>query len=67
MPNSLAILAGVTPALKAARTAFNLPGVRETAAASTRLHRVFSDAGYFAAPLLLSRHRGLQLLKLMIV
>ena len=36
MPNCRAIFDGVTPALKAARTAFSLPGVNEAAASSTR-------------------------------
>ena len=42
IPNCRAILDGVTPALKAARTAFNFPCVKETAAGtSTRRVRGF--------------------------
>jgi hypothetical protein len=45
---SLAILVGVTPALKAARTALNFPGVNETAVASTdRLFGISSSTGDF--------------------
>src|SRR6266404_8571864 len=44
---NLAIFEGLTPALNAARTAFNLTGVRETAAASARLLGVLSDTGGF--------------------
>ena len=48
MPNCLAIFEGLTPALKAARTALNFPGVNETGAASSgRLLGVFSCEGGF--------------------
>lgn len=48
MPNCLAIFEGLTPALKAARTALNFPGVNETGAASRgRLVDIFpSDGGF---------------------
>ena len=48
MPNCLAIFEGLTPALKAARTALNFPGVNETGPASTgRLLGVFACEGGF--------------------
>jgi hypothetical protein len=43
IPNCRAIRDGVTPALKAARTAFNFPCVKGTAIASTFLLREFSS------------------------
>jgi hypothetical protein len=46
----LAILVGVTPALKAARTALNFPGVNETAVASTdRLLGILSGRRFHVA------------------
>ena len=48
MPNCLAIFEGLTPALKAERTALNFPGVNETGAVSTgRLLGVFAGEGGF--------------------
>jgi len=48
IPNCRAIREGVTPALNAARTAFNFPCVNGTAAASTFLLRgLSSEAGSF--------------------
>ena len=46
IPNCLAIFAGVTPALKAARTAFCLPIVKVTAGNSVRLLSVFDGSGF---------------------
>ena len=46
IPNCLAIFAGVTPALKAARTAFCLPIVKVTAGNSVRLLSVFDGGGF---------------------
>ncbi len=46
IPNCLAILAGVTPALKAARTAFCLPIVKVMAGNSVRLLSVFDGSGF---------------------
>src|SRR6516162_2968370 len=48
IPNCRAIREGVTPALKAARTAFNMPCVKGTETASTFLSReISSEAGSF--------------------
>jgi hypothetical protein len=47
IPNCFAIFAGVTPALKAARTAFSLPMVNVTAGASISLLKTFLGVGGF--------------------
>jgi hypothetical protein len=48
IPNSRAILAGVTPALNAARTAFNFPcGIEGETASAFRVRWLFGERGVF--------------------
>ena len=68
IPNCRAIPDGVTPALKAARTAFNFPCVKGTAIAATfSFARIFiRDAKLLTASLLLSEHSCKQSIEFLI-
>jgi hypothetical protein len=59
IPNCRAILDSVTPALKAARTAFIFPEVKGTVATTSTRRLQDVSAGELVAPsLLLGNHRG---------